>query len=281
MVYYDKRAVVAFKEYQHFNQPWSVEIIRYPTPVVTPPHYGNTIEILLYDNIEGTANINGHIIPLGGKQVVYIAPNIIHGMNYNASNGSTTVIKLDPKLLSNFVNIQALLYNRNRHSLETLPIVIDDHDQFVELAAILADADLDIMTKLTAVITMFKILADDPKHNDNSIPIQESMPGIDRIISWTEKNYAQSISLDDVAAIAGYSKNYFCNKFKTATGVTYNTYLNHIRIYHACHLLEAGVPIQNVCTKCGFENVSYFVQLFKKTMGITPKKYSSTTKHTD
>ena len=45
------------------------------------------------------------------------------------------------------------------------------------------------------------------------------------------------------------------------------------KIYHACKLLKRGHSLQAVCEDCGFENMSYFIQLFKKIVGITPKQY--------
>jgi len=93
------------------------------------------------------------------------------------------------------------------------------------------------------------------------------------IINWTEQNFTRRISLDEVSGEFGYTKHYFCQKFKKATGITYLTYLNNLRISHACRLLKAGKSIGDTCDECGFEDMSYFIQLFKKITGITPKKY--------
>ena len=71
-----------------------------------------------------------------------------------------------------------------------------------------------------------------------------------------------------------YNKHYFCNKFKTATGETYLQYLNNLRVFHACKMLKKGHALTEICEKCGFENMSYFIQLFKKIVGTTPKQYA-------
>ena len=95
-----------------------------------------------------------------------------------------------------------------------------------------------------------------------------------KIINWTEKNYLNKISIDEVAHIVGYEKHYFCNKFKKLTGISYINYVNNLRIQHACRMLANGNSVSTVCDECGFENLSYFVQLFKKFVGVTPKTYS-------
>lgn len=96
-----------------------------------------------------------------------------------------------------------------------------------------------------------------------------------KIILWTENNYLKKISIDEVAAIVGYEKHYFCNKFKVLTGISYINYVNNLRIQHACRLLANGSSVSDVCNECGFENLSYFIQLFKKIVGVTPKTYST------
>ena len=59
------------------------------------------------------------------------------------------------------------------------------------------------------------------------------------------------------------------------TGTTYKNYLNSVRMSNACLLLQEGLSVQEVCLKCGFENVSYFVQVFKKLQRLTPYQYAS------
>ena len=39
--------------------------------------------------------------------------------------------------------------------------------------------------------------------------------------------------------------------------------------------LKKGYSVSQTCDACGFEDLSYFVQLFKKITGTTPKKYAS------
>ena len=39
-------------------------------------------------------------------------------------------------------------------------------------------------------------------------------------------------------------------------------------------MLSNGISINDVCTKCGFNDYSNFLKSFKKAVGISPKKYS-------
>ena len=55
--------------------------------------------------------------------------------------------------------------------------------------------------------------------------------------------------------------------------MTYNRYLNHVRISNACRLLAQTGSISTACYESGFQDMSYFIQLFKRTQGVTPKTY--------
>ena len=94
------------------------------------------------------------------------------------------------------------------------------------------------------------------------------------MIRWTNENFARKITIDEVASMTGYSKYHFCSRFKSLTGMTYLNYLNSVRVRRACLLLQQGESVQAVCRATGFENVSYFIQMFKKIRHVTPHQYA-------
>ena len=98
------------------------------------------------------------------------------------------------------------------------------------------------------------------------------------VIDWTEKNLAGHITLSEVAQHFGYSKNYFCERFRRAAGATYVTYLNLLRVSHSLALLAAGESLSSVCAACGFTNESYYIRLFKSIIGMTPASWKRQTR---
>ena len=51
-------------------------------------------------------------------------------------------------------------------------------------------------------------------------------------------------------------------------------YLNYYRIESACEqLLTTDYSITEVALNSGFNDASYFIKIFKKHRGITPKQY--------
>ena len=98
---------------------------------------------------------------------------------------------------------------------------------------------------------------------------------INKIKLYTSNNYARSITIDIIAEHVGMNRSSFCTFFKKATGQTYITYLNKLRVDRACYLLRQGkFSITEVCYMVGFNDVPYFNRCFKNNRGMSPKDYA-------
>ena len=240
-----------------------------------PPHYAETIEFNIYNRHVGEVHISGHSYTLNAYQVYLIAPNAVHAMTYKKNDGMSAALKIDPVKLKPILDLNALLACYDM-TYEDLPVYVDllgaESTLMDELLDLFENSDkiTDALVGITRFFELFISHADTSQNKVNTISQDDELRAI---LSWTEERYRRKISLEEVAAAFGYNKYYFCNKFKNSTGVTYITYLNDIRINHAKDLLRAGVPINQVCYECGFEDTSYFIQVFKKFTDTTPKKY--------
>ncbi|WP_017733944.1 AraC family transcriptional regulator [Nafulsella turpanensis] len=97
---------------------------------------------------------------------------------------------------------------------------------------------------------------------------------IEGVFRFTMESFRQSISLSDVAEIAGMSVPAFCNFFKKSTKKTYIDFLNEVRIAHACKLLiETDSNILNICYDSGFNTLANFNKQFLKVKKLTPSRY--------
>ena len=73
----------------------------------------------------------------------------------------------------------------------------------------------------------------------------------------------------------GLSYSYFKKLFFDKYGMTPVKYITHLRINRACELLQTKMfSVTKVAELCGFDNVYYFSNVFKKSKGISPKNYS-------
>lgn len=96
------------------------------------------------------------------------------------------------------------------------------------------------------------------------------------IYQFTLSEFNRPITLEEVANLANMTPAAFCRFFKKRTRKTYISFLNEIRIAHACKLLiNSESAIIQVGFDAGFSNLSNFNRQFKAIMNLTPNKYKN------
>lgn len=94
-------------------------------------------------------------------------------------------------------------------------------------------------------------------------------------IALIENEYASPLTLEELAQAAGMSRKYFCHFFKQMTRYSPIEYLNRHRVEVACYKLMAGLSnVTDIAYECGFNDLSYFIRMFKRIVGMTPKQYA-------
>lgn len=97
---------------------------------------------------------------------------------------------------------------------------------------------------------------------------------VDDILAYINRNIAEPISIEQLAAEFYLSDSYICRIFKAATGTTIGKYITARRISIAKSLLNEGLSVAEAFEKSGFTDYSSFFKAFTKAVGISPKKYS-------
>ncbi len=93
-------------------------------------------------------------------------------------------------------------------------------------------------------------------------------------ISFIHTNYAKNIDVKTLADMEGLSVSRYRALFREMTGVAPAEYIINLKIEKACELLFCtNYSVTDVAAMCGYNDVLYFIRLFKKKIGITPGKY--------
>lgn len=113
--------------------------------------------------------------------------------------------------------------------------------------------------------------------NSTDIPAAKSDPRLERlktVLKYIEMHYSHAISIDEIAAVAGFSASHFMRFFKAAMGMSFTLYLSAYRLSMAARLLvSTNDSILDIALSCGYENLSYFNRSFKKRYKKTPGEY--------
>ncbi|MCF0105213.1 MAG: helix-turn-helix transcriptional regulator [Holdemanella sp.] len=84
----------------------------------------------------------------------------------------------------------------------------------------------------------------------------------------------KTCNLREIAEENNYNYYYFSDLFKKSTGVSFSTIKKDFQLSNACMMLrETKENIDDIGLHCGFSNLTYFYQAFRKKYNMTPNEY--------
>lgn len=111
----------------------------------------------------------------------------------------------------------------------------------------------------------------DQNSQTSTVPVQTA---IDDAIEFIENNLKQKITVSSIATAVGLSISSLESKFVSITGKSVYDYVINARLRTALQLLTTtALSITDISEKCGYDNVFYFCNAFKKAFGRTPTQF--------
>ncbi len=131
-----------------------------------------------------------------------------------------------------------------------------------------AIADLTLQELIIRIIQTQTV-----KKFDNVLPLESNNPLLPTI-EYIRSNIRETIHLKELSDKARMSTTSFYRYFKRELGMSPIEYILNEKIKYAKKLLSnPNVQVNEVSYATGFEDCNYFIRLFKKYEGITPKQY--------
>lgn len=110
-------------------------------------------------------------------------------------------------------------------------------------------------------------------------PIESPRHGLEQnrlrlALSYIEDNITEEISLEQLAAIAGYSVFHFARKFALAMGISPGRYISQRRLENAMLELTTGkLGLAEIALNAQFSSQASFTRAFHRVTGTTPNEY--------
>lgn len=99
---------------------------------------------------------------------------------------------------------------------------------------------------------------------------------VQKMIKFIEENFADDITLEEIANSASISRSEASRCFQSYLGTSPVNYLLKYRIERSMQLLrDNDLTVEAIALECGFSSSSYFCKVFRLKTGKTPKKYRS------
>ncbi|MCI3925096.1 AraC family transcriptional regulator [Paenibacillus sp. TRM 82003] len=96
---------------------------------------------------------------------------------------------------------------------------------------------------------------------------------VNQAVRWLSLQYAQPVSIEQLAQSLGYHRTHLTKIFKKQIGVSPMQFLMNIRLEQAKSLLDSHWTIEQVASSVGFSDALYFSKQFRKRYGVSPSEY--------
>lgn len=257
-----------------------------------PAHFHSYIELLY--GLEGRFNVllNGKYHYFAKGDLILINSKEVHQVNaLDEFGGNYIVLRFEPEVIYNnmFQNYSELKY--------TLPFLIENpKQQKVITKDLLIDTSIpellwDIHKEMEEQNYGYELAVrnhigriflwilryfhtNNPngifQFSEDELYLRRLQPALD----YVPDNYMNEIKTPDMASLCNMSSSYFSRLFNRIMNMTFNDYVNHIRLKEAEKLLvSTDLNITEISNQVGFNTTSYFIKIFKENKGTSPKQY--------
>lgn len=246
--------------------------------LLAPLHYHNEFELLVASKGTLCVQMEEELYTLSEGEGLFINSGLLHIISADeAAEHGFIAIVFDMAMLC---TEHDLLFHKYMQPLlnRTLTVPVKLTPEICTLVRTVctnyeASAyGFELYTK-QALIQIFYLLIKDSK--TTSLPLQSNKSLlIKNTLDYIENNYAEPISLQDMADSIHISKEYLCRIFHMMSDASPVEYLNRYRIKQSTALLlYTNRGISDISLSCGFNSSSYFNKLFLRYMGCTPSEY--------
>lgn len=114
---------------------------------------------------------------------------------------------------------------------------------------------------------------------EREVKFKNVSPSIVSAIHYIKEHVNQPLQAQDIAWHVNLSTSYFLKRFKAETGVGISEFINQVKVEEACVLLTyTEKSLTEISNYLYFSSQSYFQNVFKKIMGVTPGVYRNAKK---
>ena len=132
------------------------------------------------------------------------------------------------------------------------------------------NSELGVHYLLSNVIKILCILNESENNIEVKMGKNECLQGI---LETVNKNLTDIKTVGDIACLTHFSSSYIHQLFKKHLNITPHQYILMKKLSSAKELLSNGATISEACFGSGFDDYAYFITIFRKYFGITPKNH--------
>ncbi|MBQ7338757.1 MAG: AraC family transcriptional regulator [Clostridia bacterium] len=231
-----------------------------------PPHVHRCYEAII--GLDGIMEVivDGVTHRLQRGEVALIFPNQVHALHTPESSRHRLII-FAPEVIAAF----------DRQHTQQLPsdgVIMQgaDNPNFQLLASL--EQDDNLFAVKGALYTLCADIERQVRFVEVGRGRGSNVSLLREILNFVQRNFKEECTLASLAATIKYDMTYLSKFFKTNVGLSFTSYVNQVRISHACYLLlNTNKTVLEISHECGSVSLRTFNRNFLEQMGCTPSEY--------
>jgi len=245
-------------------------------------HWHSAVEILLVLQGNVSLGVGDHKYLLKENDLILINYNEIYSITRGKEDNLLLSLQIDPVTVSQYdPNFSRLVFD-----CKSFMYCKDNQEKFDVVRYYMAKVVWEYSKKkpgyqlrIASNIHLLAAHLVNNLTNENLNQLKSEIKDKDlarlkRILSYINENIDKKISLKTIAKNEHISYFYLSRFIKDNLGVTFQEYINTLRLDKAVNLLlSSNKTITEVSYESGFANIKLFNKLFKETFGASPLQY--------
>mgnify|MGYP003253316760 FL=1 len=250
-------------------------------------HWHTCIEILLPFSGSYDVSVQQQHFHLEKGDILFLHSGTVHSLSAK-NRGTRLILQFDIELLYAHREFQTLLFSMPpcihlkrktsastyRKSLSLLLFMLQEyrHQHILWASSLYASAlELYVMLLRAPEIQMQTFSAKKNGYQIRNVRLQEKFLAVCRYLN---QNLTSSITLENAAAYAGFSKFHFSRLFQQYMGTSFSEYRSRQRIQKAkVLLLTTDASITDIAMESGFNSSSTFNRTFYNSENMSPSDF--------
>lgn len=228
-------------------------------------HKHHHYELVYYKNGRGNTTINQETFKYFPNTIALIEPNIMHD-EFELENSDVYCLEFKDDNLK----LKSMLIYPTESNTSIIKNILK-HLQSIEVLNSQPNVKKEIYDiEVNYIISLIMQLLNYKKKYQKVYKIQV----VNFLTSYIKLNYNKGINFEMLSSELGYSYHRLRHIFKDITGLTFQQYLDGIRLSKAKDILiNKNDSMALIASKCGFNSQVRFSIWFKERVGISPLRF--------
>lgn len=239
-----------------------------------PFHWHDELQITWISEGELEYCINGDKFRLGSDKLLLVQSHQLHSSHTTTGDVKTLCINFTPEIFHPLILKKYIQPMLDSHAFAYSLLLLKPY-QITMLKKLQnwKQEPLGYFSVMNFLSQVFEEILKEFEEDAESLDREETRL-FHEMLGFVHANFAQPLSVKDIADSAILNKNRCSALFKKYTNMSPIKYLNEYRLYTAKNMiLHTDKSISDISADVGYNQISHFIEQFRLSYGMSPLKY--------